>query len=72
MRKQRVVLALEPSDAEMLEQLAGGSHKKSNLIARLLHQAAEPPRVEPDPLCAVEERLAEVERKIDLLLARLS
>ena len=71
MSKRRVVLALEPEAADLLEQFADGPHKKSELITRLLHQAQAAQTPAADPLAAIEERLTTVERKLDLLLARL-
>lgn len=73
MGKRRVVLALEPEVADLLEQLAEGPHKKSELITRLLRQMkmAQTSAIDVDPLVAIEQRLTDVERKLDLLLTRL-
>ncbi len=70
-RKRRVVLALDPEVADLLEQFADGPRKKSELITRLLHREEAAQTSAAEPLFAIEDRLTAVERKLDLLLARL-
>lgn len=71
MGKRRVVLALDQEVAELLEELAVSPRKKGDLVARLLRQAQADSRADAEPpLTRIEQRLDEVERKLDLLLAR--
>ncbi len=73
MRKRRVSLLLEPEIADLLDRLAAGPHKKSELVSHLLRLAqreADLAAVD-DPLARLDQRVANVERQMALLLARL-
>ena len=73
MRKRRVTLLLEPEIADLLDELAAGPHKKSELVSHLLRLAqrdADLTAVD-DPLARLDQRLEHVERQLALLLARL-
>ena len=76
MGKRRVTLALDEDAAQLLDRLAAGPHKKSELLAALLRQAAaetsaDEPLTEEDPLLRLEQRLQRIERKVELILNRL-
>lgn len=56
MRKRRVSLLLEPEIADLLDRLAAGPHKKSELVSHLLRLAQR----EAD-LAAVDDPLARLD-----------
>ena len=73
MRKRRVTLMLEPEVADLLDRLAAGPHKKSELVSHLLRLAQREANLSAvdDPLARLDLRFEHVERQLALLLARL-
>jgi hypothetical protein len=72
MGKQRITLMLDEEPARLLEELASGPRKKSELVTALLLQAAaNTESLAADPMTRIEQRLLRIERNLEQILNRL-